>query len=252
MLKVGERTFLCTKFNTARTWELHVFVEKGEYYRIETHGRRLRLAELEFAPGEHLDRSELFPRVTATFPPRLASLPLADDSFFKQSGVRQYNTSDPDSLASSTYHLKLEVATLELLKKHPHPSICEYRGCMVEEGFTTGIVLKDYPECLSYSAGKVDHQMVLRDIGNAIQHLHSLGIIHNDINPGNIMLPADDSRAVLIDFDSAIPEGYRFNSKDRRYTARFSLDVLEVSERRNDLYGLERIRMWLEDPKSVE
>jgi hypothetical protein len=76
--------------------------------------------------------------------------------------------------------------------------------------------------------------------------------VQNDINPGNVMLPADFSRAVLIDFDSARPEGYKFTAMDKFHTTGFSRDKMEVSELEGDLYGLERIRLWLEDPEAVE
>lgn len=43
----------------------------------------------------------------------------------------------------------------------------------------------------------------LEGILAAIKHLHSLGTVHNDINPANIMLDEDDTLN-LIDFDSIL------------------------------------------------
>ena len=44
-------------------------------------------------------------------------------------------------------------------------------------------------------------RVYLEDILKGIRHLHSLGLVHNDINPANIMLD-NNGTAVLIDFDS--------------------------------------------------
>ena len=75
----------------------------------------------------------------------------------------------------------------------------------------------------------------------------------NDVNPANVMLPADLSRAVLIDFDSARPEGHVFGRFDKYGTPGFSVSVdnMKIAERKNDLHGLERIRLWLEDPGAL-
>ena len=64
---------------------------------------------------------------------------------------------------------------LRLVKtdSHPHPSE------LVTEGMKTG----------------------LQDLLAAIKHLHSLGLVHNDINPANIMLDQEGT-LILIDFDS--------------------------------------------------
>jgi serine/threonine protein kinase len=37
-------------------------------------------------------------------------------------------------------------------------------------------------------------------IKDGVEHLHSLGIIHNDLNPRNVMLDSEDT-PVIIDFD---------------------------------------------------
>ena len=83
------------------------------------------------------------------------------------------------SLALTKHLLAHEVAgTLESLRHHPHPNIVEYRGCVVENGLVEFLVLERYPEQLSDVVYKVDHAKVLRDIGTAVEHLHSLGFVH--------------------------------------------------------------------------
>lgn len=45
-----------------------------------------------------------------------------------------------------------------------------------------------------------DYGSVLAGIERGIKHLHSLGLVHTDVNPSNIMLDWDE--AVIIDFGS--------------------------------------------------
>ncbi|KAF2195698.1 hypothetical protein K469DRAFT_758471 [Zopfia rhizophila CBS 207.26] len=47
--------------------------------------------------------------------------------------------------------------------------------------------------------------LCLRSIRIGIEHLHSLGVIHCDINPTNILFRGNDF--VIGDFDSCKPEG---------------------------------------------
>ncbi|KAK5798648.1 hypothetical protein VI817_004938 [Penicillium citrinum] len=51
-----------------------------------------------------------------------------------------------------------------------------------------------------------------------ILHLHSLGLFHNDINPGNVMLD-EDGNFILIDFDSCrhIGEDLKVSKTGRTY-----------------------------------
>ncbi|KAG6245556.1 hypothetical protein E4U23_005282 [Claviceps purpurea] len=46
-----------------------------------------------------------------------------------------------------------------------------------------------------------DKDLCLEGIERDVRHLHSLGIVHNDISPANIMFDELD-RPVIIDFDS--------------------------------------------------
>lgn len=82
------------------------------------------------------------------------------------------------SLALTTHLATHEVTTLESLRRHPHPNIVKYRGCVVEGALVEGIALERYTHQLSYVADKVDPAMVLRDVGSALEHLHALGIVH--------------------------------------------------------------------------
>ncbi|WP_449411572.1 serine/threonine-protein kinase [Methylobacterium komagatae] len=43
---------------------------------------------------------------------------------------------------------------------------------------------------------------VIRDVGDALTHLHRVGLIHGDVKPGNVMI-GPDGRATLIDLGAA-------------------------------------------------
>lgn len=49
----------------------------------------------------------------------------------------------------------------------------------------------------------------LRDMFNALAHVHRLGIIHRDIKPSNILMDSPDGPAYLADFGIAWQEGHR-------------------------------------------
>jgi len=56
--------------------------------------------------------------------------------------------------------------------------------------------------CRGARTPRIDHY--LEGIASGVGHMHSLGLIHNDIDPSNIMITEDDS-PVVIDFDSCLP-----------------------------------------------
>lgn len=82
----------------------------------------------------------------------------------------------------------------------------------------------------------------LSGIEEAIRQLHALGLVHNDINPANVMITEDD-RPVLIDFDSSCAPGTALDRAKRTY-GWFNPDV-RVSRESNDLDALAELSVWL-------
>lgn len=73
---------------------------------------------------------------------------------------------------------------------------CERTVLAIEE-FIEGQTLKTILQCGCLSVNKACTYAI--DVCTALNELHSLGIIHRDVNPSNIIVTTDD-HAVLIDF----------------------------------------------------
>ncbi|KAI1119886.1 kinase-like domain-containing protein [Nemania abortiva] len=132
-----------------------------------------------------------------------------------------------------------EAEACEVLRKLPHPNIVQYLGCVVKDGRIRGLAFaKHSVSLLEMLDEKIpfDKSRCLEGIEAGIRHMHHLGLVHNDINPANIMM--DGNKPVIIDFDSCMPEGRRLNKGG---TEGYSLEA-EYSKRSNDLYSLSRLR----------
>ena len=70
-----------------------------------------------------------------------------------------------------------------------------------------------------------------------IRHLHSLGIIHNDVNLYNIMLNSDDTPMIIV-FDSCRRQGDKLLNGG---TSGWTDDTAEFARPENDYYGLRKI-----------
>lgn len=75
-----------------------------------------------------------------------------------------------------------------------------------------------------------------------IKHLHSLGIIHNDITPSNIMID-EDNTLVLIDFDSCRRPGEALGNTKRTY-GWYNPNITTAMEQ-NDLDAFAELQTWL-------
>lgn len=145
-----------------------------------------------------------------------ASEPLPVNSYVKKPQLICYDRicqgPQPNLIADSVL---METEICERLMKHDHPNVATYLGCQVSNGRITGLCFVKYPYTLMQevnpgslmkrklrSSRQVtkDYSCVLAGIEDGIKHLYSLGLVHNDINPSNIMLDGD--RAVIIDFGS--------------------------------------------------
>lgn len=88
-----------------------------------------------------------------------------------------------------------------------------------------------------------DYNAVLAGVESGIRHLHSLGLVHNDINPSNIMFKGGE--LVIIDFGSCRSIGESMEGSGGTYE--WCDETVKLSLPENDLNALEEIRIWLGD-----
>jgi serine/threonine protein kinase len=155
--------------------------------------------------------------------------------------------------------IQREVEICELLKGHPHRNIAMYQGCDVTRGRVSGICFKSYTstlaeklnpghlckaEFLSRGDLRADAatKQCLDGILAGIHHLHSLGIVHNDITPSNIMFE-DDGTPVIIDFDSCQEIGESLNQT--KTTHGWHDSEVQTALEKNDLDAFKALKNWL-------
>jgi serine/threonine protein kinase len=186
--------------------------------------------------------------------PSYTVAPDPDQCFVKRPNLRSF-----ENEADLTGFMLQELATCEIIRIHPHPNVATYYGCRVMDGRVDGLCFKRYRETMMEKLNpgnfnksmfvQADDRVAIRkkaaiylpDIEAAIRHLHSVGRVHNDINPNNIMF--DEDRAVIIDFDSSRVPGAALDKSKRTY-GWYDPDVCE-SQESNDLNALEELRIWL-------
>ncbi|KAH8422458.1 uncharacterized protein LDX57_000213 [Aspergillus melleus] len=154
-----------------------------------------------------------------------------------------------------------EIETCEILRKNPHPNIATYYGCTETRGRVSGLCFKRYtstlleavyPERIGKAAFLSSPRELMKDnmkdrlegILSAIKHLHSLGLVHNDINPANIMLD-EDGTFILIDFDSCRYIGESLSSTATKRTHHWHDPVVDISLETNDLDAFRDVQVWL-------
>lgn len=120
-----------------------------------------------------------------------------------------------DSVATNTeiaQAVRNEVDVYENLLQHPHINIAEYLGCEVQGGRISAICLVEYNQSLmqllnpgslskrAFAREKRGQMMnglqrdsVVEGVRAGLAHIHSLGLVHNDLNPANIMLDKHDT-----------------------------------------------------------
>ncbi|KAJ0423888.1 kinase-like domain-containing protein [Aspergillus carlsbadensis] len=217
-------------FKIYSTWEEEHFEQCDFMYMVPTgeifigHSHRqsdtLRVSTMKAALRRGPD-DEVYPRVpenttttttttsssTNGTPPQPLTLApaeiLADPSriFEKQPGIGWCCVS-PEAFAERIFH---EARIMQTIATQPHPHIIRYHGCRAERGLVRSLVFERLDQDLrAYCTPRtLDSLGWTRRLESAVQHLHSLGIAHNDLSLGNIMIREKQNgevEPVLIDF----------------------------------------------------
>ncbi|KAJ5833424.1 kinase-like protein [Penicillium riverlandense] len=157
--------------------------------------------------------------------------------------------------------ISYEVEACELLRQNPHPNIATYYGCQETNGRVSGLCFKQYTSTLQEKVNpghlnksmfrSSERQLVdssvkasLNGILAGIQHIHSLGLVHNDISPANIMFD-ENCTAVIIDFGSCRPIGKSLPETGAGRTYEWFNPSVDTSLEKNDLDAFEELRTWL-------
>lgn len=157
-----------------------------------------------------------------------------------------------------------EVETCEILRKNPHPNIATYYGYMETHGRVSGLCFKRYTSTLlevvnPQHLGKVAFRSSARELVKenmkcslegilaAIRHFHTLGLVHNDINPANIMLD-EDGTLILIDFDSCRYIGESLRNTEAKRTRHWHDPSVDISLEKNDFDAFKDLKIWLTGP----
>ncbi|OJD28590.1 hypothetical protein ACJ73_00031, partial [Blastomyces percursus] len=230
-------------------WNGAVYRGLSKYrYQSKSEVQRSHLTDITLIPPE--DYCPIFqPHFT------LAPDLFLTKGYIKHPRLSTYQSSCPKQISEQVL---TEVEVCEAIRKDPHPNLAQYHGCKVYDGRITGLCFTKYNETLMErvnpkffskssppSNGLVPLESLkpwLDGIKQGIQHLHSLGWIHNDVNPSNIMFD-NDGRPVIIDFDSCRPEGHSLGTTKRTYE--WYDEDAHCADPNNDLKALDDLQAWL-------
>ncbi|PHH89197.1 hypothetical protein CDD83_6519 [Cordyceps sp. RAO-2017] len=196
----------------------------------------------------HIADDELYPEVPSGVNLTLAPDELDDRSaFVKRPGLHSLESVEGTGFIPR--QILDETLIMETISKSPHPNFIRYYGCRVKRGRITSLLLERLECTLSEYVTKPEFQQLDRnkfcdELESAVEHLHGLGLAHNDISPLNIMVA--EGRAKLIDFGSCAPYGKTLQSLG---SPGWREENFSTSEKKHDEYSLRKIREWIQDPQ---
>ncbi|KAM5349287.1 hypothetical protein ACJ41O_005794 [Fusarium nematophilum] len=200
-------------------------------------------------PDDHL-----FPELSSTderFTVAPDDVSKSSDVYIKRPRLSMYEIYKENECLSVIPSLILEGAhALQAISQHPHPGLIKFHGCRARRGRVTGLVLDKHANDLNShlkDVGPVDKEAFMTALESAVQHLHSVGLAHNDINPANILVNSH-GLPVLVDFGSCREIGQKLTTSRGTPGWIDEKDDYATSEVRHDTCAVEKIRAWLDQP----
>jgi hypothetical protein len=128
-----------------------------------------------------------FERIYSTYVPSIMTVAIREGASYlkevdlQKLGVRLFAGAPPADITLR------EIMVCEMLRRYPHPSLCAYRGVVVnEQGLVSGLVFERY-DCalmqLIRGHQQFDAEKCFRAAESGVKHLHALGYIHYDLKP---------------------------------------------------------------------
>ncbi|OAA63287.1 Protein kinase-like domain protein [Niveomyces insectorum RCEF 264] len=171
--------------------------------------------------------------------------PPPPECFIKRPSLMYFG--DTPAASKPAQQLLDELEACEILRLHPHPNIAQYFGCISQDDKITGLCFRRYPmtlaERLRDKSASIDKARCLRGVRDGLKHMHGLGLVHNDINPSNIML--DGSTPIIIDFDSCKKQGEKLGLKSG--TREWTKEAAEYALSENDDHSLAKLEEFLHE-----
>ena len=241
-------------------YNIIVYTIGNEYFRARSYELNLSNEEIDILSlqGARIPMKHIRPRFPKSF--TVGPKPLSDDIFVKTPQLATYDSSSASTPADS---LLEEAGILEYLMHFPHPNIATYHDCVLKGNRISGLCMTRYTMTLRERMLLSDKGTLplptsreieawYNDIKNGLDHLHSLGYVHQDLDPRNVMLDSDN-RAIIIDFDSCQLEGEPLGPKSHGTSPWIDEqnERGEVSDRNYDFEGLRVIRRFLEKARVV-
>ena len=150
----------------------------------------------DLKPGDRIGRYEILGKVGQG---RLATFYLAEQRLLKRKiGIKLFTTKDQTVLA-------LARREAEILASIDHPHIVDLYDADEYEGYLFLVLEYVDGHCLAQLIGSENKPpmtvalKLMIDLADALDHVHSLGIIHGDVKPDNIMV-SSGGIPILLDF----------------------------------------------------
>lgn len=159
-----------------------------------------------------------------------------------------------------------EIWAAEKYKSAPHPNICEYKGVITDvkerviatvyRRYDTDLFnLVEYSPYLRTLASQPSDvwtpvptlDYIVSAIKFGMSHIHSLGLVHCDIRPGNVFVDVSPLQVVIGDFDGTNTPGNELHGRFAQEAAKHTKDRLVDTS--IDAGCVEDIEKWLEDCK---
>ncbi|KAF1347203.1 hypothetical protein EJ07DRAFT_143746 [Lizonia empirigonia] len=222
---------------------------EGRYYSAKSRHRKYAAGPLE---DVCVIPVEAFQPVA---PPRSTVISGDHSTYLKSPNLSGFDGSD--SLARQVLQ---ELRACEIIRDSPHVNLVTFYGCSLAAGRVAGLYFRRYPGDLmtfvnpnhlnkSMLIESVERQPArnqaagfLTGIENGVHYLHKLKLIHNDLNPANILI-TEDNTPIVCDFDSSSYPGADISHTKR--THGWHDPTVRVAQESNDLDALFELGIWL-------